>query len=156
MGGIFLPMSRRAKHSPAVIPDLAAMGRVVERYILKDAPVLGSWVTRWAAENPTAAIADTTVRQVVRGTYNAPNYLSLDLLWRFCARFAGGDEELAALYAYDILHAGGIVPDVAHLNNTVVLKRIEHELHELILATNRNTRAVEFARKQKDRNKKKI
>lgn len=149
MGGVFLPMSRRAKHAPTVIPDLAAMGRVVERYILKDAPVLGSWVTRWAAENPTAAIADTTVRQVVRGTYNAPNYLSLDLLWRFCARFAGGDEELAQLYAYDILRAGGLVPNVAELSNTVALKRMSEELHSLVLATNRHTAALKQARERR-------
>lgn len=141
----------RAKHSPPVIPDLTAMGRVVERYILKDAPVLGSWVSRWTAENPTAAIADTTVRQVTRGTYNAPNYLSVDLLWRFCSRFSNGDDELAQLYAYDILRAGGLVPDVAELSNTTALKRMSDELHALMLATNRHTAALKQANERRRR-----
>lgn len=125
------------------------MGRTVERYILRDAPMLGSWVSRWAAENPTAAIADTTVRQVCRGTYNAPNYLSVELLWRFVDRFANGDTEQAQLFAYDILRAGGLVPDVSELSNTTALKRMADELHALTLATNRHTRALAQQRKRK-------
>lgn len=142
-------MSRRRKYPTRDIPDHAAIGRTIEIHILRQAPTLGSWVSRWAADDPLGAISDTTVRQVVRGAYNLPNDLSLFLLRRFAKHLANEDDELAQIIAYDILRAGGLVPDVSELSNTTALKRMSDELHALTLATNRHTRALAQQRKRK-------